>query len=38
MQEKIEKNSLLFKIIASESVSLNCLYLEQDTFHRQPMC
>ena len=38
MQEKIEKNVFVTKIIASELVSLNCLYLEQDTFHRQPMC
>ena len=38
MQEKIEKKFSVFEIIASELVSLNCPYLEQDTFHRQSMC
>ena len=35
---KIEEKCLAYEIIASELVSLNCLYEEQDTFHRQPMC
>ena len=26
------------EIIASELVSLNCLYYEQDSFHWEPMC
>ena len=33
MKQKIEKNFFVSKIIASELVSLNCLYQEQDTFH-----
>ena len=38
MKEKIDKNFFVTKIIASELVSLNCLYLEMDTFHRESMC
>ena len=38
MQQKNAKKVLVSEIIASELVSLNCLYKEQDTFHRQPMC
>ena len=38
MQQKTEKTFFVSEIIASELVSLNCLYEEQDTFHRQPMC
>ena len=34
MQQKIAKKSLLSQIIASELVSLNCLYEEQNAFHR----
>ena len=34
------KNSgfFFYQIIASELLSLNCFYEEQNTFHRQPMC
>ena len=38
MQQKIQKKFFVSEIIASELVSLNCLYEEQDTFHWQPMC
>ena len=38
MQQKISKSFFVSEIIASELVSLNILYEEQDTFHRQPMC
>ena len=38
MQQKIEKIFSLPEMIASELVSLNCPYEEQDNFHRQPMC
>ena len=47
MQQKIEKNFFVseiiseifvYEIIASELVSLNCPYEQQDTFHRQPIC
>ena len=38
MQQKTEKTFFVSEIIASELVSLNCLYEEQDTFHPQPMC
>ena len=37
MQQKIEKKFFVSEIIASELVSLNCPYEEQDTFHRQPI-
>ena len=38
MEQKIPKKDLVSEIIASELVSWNMLYYEQDTFHRQPMC
>ena len=38
MQQKIPKKFFVSEIIASELVSLNCPYDEQDTFHRQSMC
>ena len=38
MQQEIEKKFFFSEIMASELVSLNCLYQEQDTFHQQPMC
>ena len=38
MQQKISKSFFISEIIASELASLNILYEEQDTFHRQPMC
>ena len=38
MQQKIQKSFFVSEIIASELVSLNCLYEETDTFRRQPMC
>ena len=37
MLPEIEKKFFVSQIIASVLVSLNCLYEEQDTFHRQPM-
>ena len=38
MQRKIEKRSFLCEIIVSELVVLNCLYKEENTFHRQSVC
>ena len=38
MQQRIQKKFFVSEIIASELVSLNCLYEDQDAFHRQPMC
>ena len=38
MQQKNEKIFFVSEIIASELVSLNCPYDEQDTFHRQSVC
>ena len=38
MQQKIEQKFFVFKIIASELVTVNCLYSAQDTFHQQKMC
>ena len=38
MQQKLEEKFFVSDIIASELVSLNCPYEEQDTFHQQPMC
>ena len=37
MEPKIEKKLFVSEIIASQLVSLNCLYSEQVTFHQQPM-
>ena len=33
MQKKIQKNFLVFEIIASEMVAVNCLYYEGNTCH-----
>ena len=33
MQQKVQKNVFVFKIIKYELVSLNWPYTEQDTFH-----
>ena len=38
MEQKIPKKFFVSEIIGSELVSLNIIYYEQDTFHRQPMC
>ena len=38
MQQKIEKKFFVSEIIVWGMVSFNCLYEEEDTFHRQPMC
>ena len=38
MHQENQKKFFISEIIAYELVSLNCLYEEQDTFHRQPMC
>ena len=37
MQRKIEKKYFVFEIILSELVALNCLYIEENTCHRQSM-
>ena len=34
MRQEIHKKLLIFEIFASELLSLNFLYSEQDTFHR----
>ena len=38
MQKKIEKRFHSSEIIASEFVALNCLYSEENTFHRHSDC
>ena len=38
MQKKIEKNFLVFGIIASEMAAVNCLYYEGNTCHGNSMC
>ena len=38
MQQKIPIKFFVCEIISLELASLNILYYEQDTFHRQPMC
>ena len=38
MQQGSDKRFFVSEIIASELVSLNFLYQEQDTFHREPKC
>ena len=38
MRQKTEKKIFVSEIIASEKVSLNCLYLQQDTYVWYPMC
>ena len=38
MQQKIQKKLLIFQIIASELVALNCLFYEENTGHQQSMC
>ena len=38
MHQKNMKKLFVSEIIASELVSLNSPYEEQDTFHWQPMC
>ena len=38
MEQKIAKKMFVLEIIGSGLVSLNILYYEQNTFHRQPMC
>ena len=37
MQKKIEKRFLVFQIIASEMVAVNCLYYEGNTCHGKSM-
>ena len=37
MQQKTEKNFFVSETTASELVSINCPYDEQDTFYRQQM-
>ena len=38
MKQKTEKTFFVSEKIASELVSLNSPYDQQDTFHRQPTC
>ena len=38
MKIKIEKKCLLFEIIPSEFVALNCLYQEENTWHQHAVC
>ena len=38
MQQKIEKKFFVSEIIVCGMVSFSCLYEEEGTFHRQPMC
>ena len=38
MEKKIEKKFFGADVIASELISLNCVYWELDTIHWQPMC
>ena len=38
MKKKIQKKFLLFKIIPAEFVALNCLYQEENTWHRHTVC
>ena len=38
MKKKIKKKFFVFDIIASEFVALNCLYQEENIFHRVPVC
>ena len=38
MKKKIQKKFFVFEIITSEFVALNCLYQEQNTYHRHSVC
>ena len=38
MQKKFEKKYFFLETIASELAAINCLYQEQNTSDRQPMC
>ena len=38
MKIKTEKKFLLFEIIPSDFVALNCLYQEENTWHRHTLC
>ena len=38
MHKAIEKNLFVSQINGSEYIVLNCLYLEENTCHRQSMC
>ena len=38
MEQKIQKKSFVFQIIAFELGVINSRNIEQDTCHRQPMC
>ena len=38
MKKKIERKFFVFEIIPSESVALNCLYHEENTWHRKSVC
>ena len=38
MPQKIQKKFFVSEILASELLSLNCVFQEQDTCHGQPTC
>ena len=38
MKKKIEAKLLVFEIIPSEFVALNCLYQKENTCHRYSVC
>ena len=38
MEKKILKNFLVFEIISSKDVAVNCPYKEENTCHWQSMC
>ena len=38
MQNKIQEKFLVFRIIASELVALNCLYYADNACHRHSIC
>ena len=38
MEKEIEQKFSLFEIIPSEFVALNCLYQEENTWHRHTVC
>ena len=38
MKKEIAKELLLFELIPSEFVALNCLYQEENTWHQHRVC
>ena len=37
MQKESQKTFFVSEIIASENVTINCLFLEETTYYRRPM-